>query len=243
MLQWLIQSIGAHPSLVSGQVPSGLFHPEEQSRYDALATVKRRRDWLLGRWTAKRLLQAVLGGGQAIPLSTIVLDNDRRGVPIATAPRALTAGQLSISHGHGRAFCGVSMDAYPVGVDLEYVEARREVFVADFFTAAEQRLARIAPSRRRDEIITAIWSGKEAALKALQLGLSVDTRSVTCLLDPAATALRWTPFEIALDRRRLPDLSLSLQGWWRVADGFVYTVAVPAGGPPPADRPVAVPAS
>ena len=93
MIQWLVQDHSAHPALAGGGVPAGLLTPAELTRYQSLAGDKRRRDWLLGRWTAKRLLQAVLDGTPA--LDGIELDNDSNGVPLARSPRALLNGQLS----------------------------------------------------------------------------------------------------------------------------------------------------
>ena len=236
MIQWLVQSGSDLPEPAAGEIPSSVLSAAEETHYRGLHSAKRRRDWLLGRWTAKRLLQAVLTGqdGKTAPaLAEIQIANDPRGVPISLRPRPLTGGQLSISHGHGRAFCAVSLESFPIGADLESVEPRSERFVTDYFTRGERQLVEVVTATRRSLLTTAIWSGKEAALKALQLGLSV-----TCLFDPAGGAPRWTPFEIVVDRRRLPEAAVSLRGWWRFAGDFVYTLALPAGSAAPADRPV-----
>ncbi|MCB8986887.1 MAG: 4-phosphopantetheinyl transferase family protein [Ardenticatenaceae bacterium] len=46
----------------------------------------------------------------------------------------------------------------------------------------------------------AVWSAKEAVLKALHLGLTVDTRCVECLIAPVAERpSTWTPFTIGCD--------------------------------------------
>ena len=61
---------------------------------------------------------------------------------------------------------------------------------------------------------------KGSALKALQEGLRLDTRSV--IVDPARLAStqpgRWNPLRARCKNGQM------LHGWWNVADGFVRTV-------------------
>jgi 4'-phosphopantetheinyl transferase len=51
----LLQSLDAAQGLANGLAPAGLLAPEERERYETFRVPKRRRDWLLGRWTAKQL--------------------------------------------------------------------------------------------------------------------------------------------------------------------------------------------
>ena len=60
MIHWLLQSTDAHPDLARGHPPVGLLCKLEHARLSNLTIDKRRREWLLGRWTAKQLLQAYL---------------------------------------------------------------------------------------------------------------------------------------------------------------------------------------
>ena len=78
-----------------------------------------------------------------------------------------------------------------LGCDLEIVEPRSDAFVADYFTAEEQEVVRQACPADRFALIALIWSAKESALKALQSGLRIDTRSLSVALDdPNTAALR-----------------------------------------------------
>lgn len=171
MIQWLVQS---HADMA----PAGFLSEVEQARFDALKSDKRCQDWLLGRWTAKRLLQTMVGG--AVPLTNLVIENDGDGVP--TAQLLGYDFSLSISHCDGWAFCAaVSRPGIALGADMEKMEPRLPTFASDYFTPAEQeQLAKCRPAHR-PTLENAIWSGKEAALKAIHLGLSVDTRAITCL--------------------------------------------------------------
>lgn len=53
----------------------GLLTPAEQAVFEGLKSDKRRRDWLLGRWTGKRLVQALAEGyfciGHGVPLDAV----------------------------------------------------------------------------------------------------------------------------------------------------------------------------
>ena len=241
MIHWLIQSAQAHPELAESVVLAGALHPDEQIKLAALRTEKRRRDWLLGRWTAKQLIQEVVRQrtGQDLALAEIEVRNGRRGDPIVNGQLSMVNGQpqetelnslvtLSISHAHGHAFCAVvERPSWPIGADMEWIEPRSEVFVADYFTAAERELVSQAAGEMRDVLVTAVWSAKEAALKALHLGLTVDTRSVACLIEPVGERpLTWTPFTICTDATRLPQPAPPLTGWWRTYENFVLTLVV-----------------
>ncbi len=245
MIHWLTQSAAAHPDLVQGlSSPAGLLTPAEEARFEALKTDKRRRDWLLGRWTAKQLLQTVLAAkiGQPPSFQTITIYNQLNGAPVARyqhpfdEPPPLPLPDrftLSISHAGDHAFCAlVEQPNWPLGADIEQIMPRAAVFVSDYFTPAEQALLAQSPSEQYHMLVTAMWSAKEAALKALQLGLTVDTRAVSCLIAPvSAPPQTWTPFVIDLNGELLAGklpASLAgrrLDGWWQTIPGYVLTLA------------------
>lgn len=193
----------------------------------ALKTDKRRGDWLLGRWTAKRLAQACLGDSR--PLADYVIGNDPDG-----APRLLDLPQidLSISHSHGLAFCALT-EGGKLGADIERIAARSSDFVEDYFTDDEIGYVRAVPPDVHDTLVTAIWSAKEAALKALRLGLRADTRVVDCRPQQATamSAADWLPIEIRIDSDRLGVDAACMMGWWRTHNEFVLTLAALIAAP------------
>jgi 4'-phosphopantetheinyl transferase len=227
----LIQSDQAHPALARGVPPDGLLSRPETEKFNSLKTDKRRRDWLLGRWTAKHLIQQVLAQekGELLPLKLIEIGNNADGVPTVNGQWSTVNCQssLSISHSQDHAFCAVREGGGAIGVDLERIEPRHAGFAVAYFTDVEQeRITHHASRFTYDALVTAVWSAKEAVLKALHLGLSVDTRAVTCLLEvPDVAADGWLPFAVQPDPQRLPHTP-TLQGWWRVIDGFVLTLAL-----------------
>ncbi len=233
MIQWLVQSATEHHDLARGIAPPGLLHPIEQRRFAELKLGKRRSEWLIGRWTAKHLLQACLEQELQVrlPLDAIGVYNDAHGAPVAMADcgNCIVEWAISISHSHA---CGFSaavptgatdpLRGVGLGADIERIELREWRFVEDYFTPDEIERVRVTPLERRETLITAIWSAKEAALKALRLGLTIDTRRVHCAIDPRRFPDRdWLTFDITCT----PSYTQHLQGWWRTWGEYVLTVA------------------
>lgn len=204
---------------------TALLAPAEAAAFAALRSDKRRRDWLLGRRVAKRLVQRVLAAaGPPPPLSDIAILSHPDGWPYVILPDATPALTLSISHSHDHAFGALALGHRPLGCDLEYVEPRSPGFVADYFTGEERALVATAAEERRPTLANAIWSGKEAALKAIRRGLAEDTRLVSCLpQEVGGAAEAWRPLLI---RWQQPERNLpALMGWWRAAGEYVLTLA------------------
>jgi 4'-phosphopantetheinyl transferase len=221
--------------------------PAEQAVLAGLRFPKRRREWLLGRWTAKRLLRRAHPEYADLPLSAITVGNDPDGAPyLAVAGEGRLSLSLSISHRDDRAFCAllappagqVDSPYSGVGADLELVEPRDPVFVEDYFTAGEAVRVWRCPEERRDTLVTVIWSAKEAVLKVLRLGLTVDTRSVelrhVARIEEASASeavagggaqgairARWHEIEVGCTLTDVPPLC----AWWRPDGRYVLTLA------------------
>jgi 4'-phosphopantetheinyl transferase len=221
----------------------------ESAKYSALKFEKRRREWLLGRWTAKRLVQAAIlvETGRLAALEELEIRSNGDGVPCAedlSGADDLSRIALSISHSRNHALCAVAkklaLEDAPcrgLGCDLEYVEPRAENFVRDYFTTREIEQVERAGAAARDLAVTCIWSAKEAALKAVQVGLSVDTRDVECLVPTLQGPLfhragldsHWAPLEIGYKGALAMNAGGPHVGWWRTFGGFVVTLAVQGG--------------
>ncbi len=130
-----------------------------------------------------------------------------------------------------------------VGVDIEGVEARSDSFVQAYFAADEVHWIGQGLDDEQALMATITWSAKEAVLKALQLGLTVDTRRVTCLPATgmelsAGSEIGWNEVYVQCDPALLPEalrragrlprdnnLDWQLRGWWRRTGHFVLTLA------------------
>ncbi len=243
MIHWLIQTQAAHSDLARGVPPVGLLSGVETAVFNALITEKRRRDWLLGRWTAKQLIQAVVKQekGEEIALQDFSILAGTDGAPEINSQLPMVSGQWSISISHARdvAFCAlVQRPSWPLGVDIEWIEPRSKRFVADYFTAAEQEMIAQADLDKRSLdkhsldkqsldkqslLVTAVWSAKEAALKAIHQGLKVDTRCVSCLPHLQTIDDEWQSIAVQWDTKRIRNAP-ALQGWWRPYQNFVLTM-------------------
>ncbi len=77
--------------------------------------------------------------------------------------------------------CVVAPAGVSLGCDLEVIEPRSAAFVTDYFTRNEQALVERTSKEERPRLVTLLWSAKESALKALHVGLRLDTNSVEVL--------------------------------------------------------------
>ena len=174
MLHWLEQVA----SEVSPE--NDWFSAREQAQMAAMRIPKRRADWRLGRWTAKHAAAVYLN----LPLNPESLSEIEIRPTEFGAPKVWLAGQLaaisiSLSHRHGVAVCAVAQPGTMLGCDLELVEPRSDAFLADYFTPDEQKFVALSPAAERDKVANLFWSAKESALKALGMGLRLDSRSVS----------------------------------------------------------------
>jgi 4'-phosphopantetheinyl transferase len=209
------------PGAVSGSsaVPADVswLDAREAAVLEERRLPKRREEWLLGRWTAKRAVSAFLPG--APPIGTIAVLAADDGAPESWVGPARAPCVLSLSHRAGAACCAVAGPGVELGCDLELVEPRSDGFVDDYFTGAEAAAVRAAPPERRDALANFLWSAKESVLKARRIGLRADTRSVEVQMSGWPMEGAWAGFQAA------DDSGGRWEGWWALRDGFVVTVA------------------
>ena len=170
---WLEQAeseIPAHDKWLSAK---------DAASFAGLRFAKRRADWRLGRWTAKRAL-AIYWNVPSDPetLSEIEIRPAPSGAPQAFFADEPADVAISLSHRSGVAGCAIAKSEALLGFDLEIAECRSEAFVRDYFATDEQRLITHVDAADRSQLVTLLWSAKESALKALRTGLRLDTRSV-----------------------------------------------------------------
>lgn len=199
----------------------------EAARLDSMRFPKRRADWRLGRWTAKRALALYLGvSGQHQAL----VDIELRPAP-SGAPEVFLAGQpatttISLSHRGSHAVCAAAAASVAIGCDLEIIEPRSDEFIADYFASEEQELIARAPASDRPRLAALLWSAKESALKAMRVGLRLDTRSV--IVSPVLTGAsdgvdNWRPLHAECDGGQI------FHGWWQHTSSLIRTlVAAPS---------------
>jgi 4'-phosphopantetheinyl transferase len=201
-----------------------------------LRFAKRRADWRLGRWTAKRALSVCLNmPGHPQLFKKMDIRPAPSGAPevfFADQPSAVT---ISLSHRDGVAACAVAMSGVEMGCDLEIIEPRSDAFVADYFTPEEQAMVARASAEDRPRLLALLWSAKESALKALHEGLRLDTRCVAVSLLAAAFDLNgWSPLQVRYTGGQV------FHGWWQNTDNILRTVV--AAQPLDSPIPLTIPA-
>ena len=213
------------------EVPAGdgWLSPAEAARVATMGYPKRRTEFRLGRWTAKTALAAVLGlpTGPA-DLARIEIRADPDGAPVPRLDAGPVPIAMSMTDRADWAVCALSARPVGLGCDLELVEPRSDLFVADYLTPRERRSVHAAGAP--DLAANLLWSAKESALKVLRTGLRRDTRSVEVTLrdglpeHPAG----WVGLEV-----RDAEAGTVFPGWWRRFGDFVLTVATTEPTPPP----------
>ena len=222
---------GGHRWLALGEdaLPAGeqWLAPGEATILAGLRYTKRRTEYLLRRYVTKQAVASVIGEAtDPGVLARIEVRNAPSGAPYVVVDGDPLALGVSISDRAGWAVCVTCpSDSPAVGCDLELVEPRTPGFVADFLTAAEQRLVAARPAGdERDAAANLIWSAKESALKVLRTGLRRDTRSLEVAL-AAPTRRRLGRVDRACRRRpgipRLVAAGRPLSADCRRGDGHV----------------------
>jgi 4'-phosphopantetheinyl transferase len=152
----------------------------ERARVAGMRFPKRRNDWLLGRWTAKRALRSFLSlhGQEAPDYAALEIRSAPDGAPEALFGPDPAPVSIALSHSDGQGFCVVAPPGIAVGCDLENVPRGEWAFLEDYFVAEERRWIERAPADAQPFLATLIWSAKESALKCLREGLRRDTRTV-----------------------------------------------------------------
>ncbi|MEN4013468.1 MAG: 4'-phosphopantetheinyl transferase superfamily protein [Bellilinea sp.] len=151
----------------------------EIQRVNEFRYPKRRLEWLRGRWVAKQLLLRSDPQFEGCQPSQITVVNAPQGAPQVWVAGESAEGSLSISHSRDKVAAAWSpFNLAAVGVDVEWIEPRHPAFLEDFFTETEKLTVLATPAEHQALQVTLLWSAKEAALKALGLGLRVDSRLV-----------------------------------------------------------------
>ncbi len=226
-IYWILQHVSDLPER------DDWLSPAEREVRARLWAPKRVRDWRLGRWTAKQaLLTAGERRGEArdpTACATISILATEAGVPYAVESGRESEWALSLSHAGEHGLCVLVRRPAAVGCDIETIGRRGEEFVVDWFTDTERVFVDGASAGdERSMLVTAIWSAKESALKALGIGLRRDTRDVEVDLGMSSTPRGWSGLTV-----RAPEGPL--HGWWRIQGSQVLTiVSDPIPAPPTA---------
>ena len=216
-LYWLLQREADVPT------ENDWLSAEEAECLNRLHIAKRRADWRLGRWTAKLAVSLYLNEtSHTQALANIEIRPAQSGAPEVFIAKQRASIAISLSHSSGVSVCAVGPYPTALGCDVEAIEARSEVFVADYFTAEEQEIVARTPATDRPRLVTLIWSAKESTLKAVREGLRLDTRTVAVGADLLRSVnqenLDWSPLHARAATGKV------FSGWWRQTGTLIFTL-------------------
>ena len=182
---------------------------------------KRRGEWRLGRWTAKKLIRSYLkiidSREYKFPDLEILPAEDNS--PEAFVLKKPSTFKISISHRVNTGFCALNPATNSIGCDLENIEERSDAFVTDYFTFEEKLKVILAAEEDKPLLANLIWSAKESVLKTLRQGLNSDTRSVFLDLDDLEIKKGWNKI-----KARSIEFNRDFYGWWQHNGNYILTI-------------------
>ncbi|HLN62571.1 MAG TPA: 4'-phosphopantetheinyl transferase superfamily protein [Symbiobacteriaceae bacterium] len=173
--------------------------PDEQARAERFRFERDRRSYTVARAAMRQILAAALG----LPAAAVAFRYGPHGKPQLADPGLDL--QFNLSHSGSWALCAV-VRGRAVGVDIEYMRTIREfeALANRFYSPRESALLKQMPEAQRPAAFYRAWTSKEAYVKALGAGLTLDTRVVDVRLRPdepagllavrgdSAEAARWS---------------------------------------------------
>lgn len=207
----------AAPGPAAGDGPlERLLSPDERERYRATRFEGRRREYLLTR----ALLRSALSAYAPTPPWAWRFCLNPHGRPELATPSPL---RFNLSHCDGMVACAVAQGR-EIGLDVEPAGRAATVLelAARVFSPREREaLSTAASHRARCDLALALWTLKEAYLKARGVGLALPLRSLTFTLGAEGIGLEAPP-EVDPAPERWAFASLEVGA---------HRAAVAAGGP------------
>jgi len=152
--------------------PAGtVLGPRERAFYDTLRFPKRRLEWLGGRCALKQVVARLAA---VEDVRTIEVLPQETGKPMLFIGDEQARLSFSITHSNGYAAAAASRDEKFLGIDLEKIAPRINSWKESFFHASEL-------TGEGDAFLTALWTQKEAVVKLLGTGLSLNSFDVRCI--------------------------------------------------------------
>lgn len=138
----------------------------EMQEYSAFKIEKRRREWLGGRYALKMIATTLF----TFDVKNMEVKNLPSGKPALLVPGG-THLPVSITHSGDYAAAAISVTGDNIGIDMEVIEPRSRSW-------AEQCFHNDEISSNAAFFLTELWAKKEAVLKFLGVGLSIDMQDV-----------------------------------------------------------------
>lgn len=142
------------------------LHPQELNYYKTLIVEKRKKSYLLGRYSAKKAISALVG--EENPQNTLI----KQGFfnhPVVISINNQNV-QVSISHCEDVGAAIAFPEALPMGIDIERVNPHITNVLESQMTEKEIELSKLFPYSY-DTVLILLWTAKEALSKVLKTGM------------------------------------------------------------------------
>jgi len=168
-----LRVLWADATAIDGAAIDALVTDEDRERVTALATPRRRKEYLSGRALLRRALERHTGRAAC---------SHRLATTPTGKPVCVDGPALSLSHDDGLVVCAVS-NGSAVGIDVQSrSRGRHTTEIADYhFSAAERAWLQRASNA---DAFYWLWVLKEAYLKRLGTGLAGGLAQLECRVDP-----------------------------------------------------------
>jgi 4'-phosphopantetheinyl transferase len=149
---------------------------DERERLARMATAALRHLFLVSHGLVRTMLSGFAGAAPG----DWHFERNQWGAPHIAGPAGEPPLHFSLSHTRGWAVCAVSLDR-EVGADVEAVREGTDVLeiAGRFFSPAEAAELAATPEQHRKDRFAALWTLKEAYIKAQGRGLAVPLSSFT----------------------------------------------------------------
>lgn len=168
-----------------------LHLPEEElARHDRFRHEGAAGEYLVARALVREALSAWTG----VEPAAWRFDANEHGRPYVTVPALDPPLHFNLSHTRGRVVLAIGRDPW-VGVDVEPLDRRVDVLpiVDRFFSADEAAALRALPEDQHRDRFLALWTLKEAYIKARGMGLAIPLGDFSFAPDDDPVRIAFAP--------------------------------------------------
>ncbi|HUT82071.1 MAG TPA: SDR family NAD(P)-dependent oxidoreductase [Candidatus Bathyarchaeia archaeon] len=195
--------IESNPNLVTDYL-----HPDEIEHLKTLTIEKRRNEWLSGIIAVKKALQKYK---PEIQINNIKIEKNELGKPFIKLNKNESI-YVSITHSNSFAV-GIINPSIDTGIDLEIIEKRDQAIIDELLSPKDQEFLQNNKQAITEELLTKIWSAKEAASKVLGVGLNIDLHDlIVSKYDEQEITIQVNPIKLPQNNKLKPyskDIELS----------------------------------